>query len=160
MSRYSSGVFRNIVSYVFPRSHKPKPRDHNSGPNPLHEKKQSYYHVRFYCFIGIKFNCTDSANWFTCGHLHKSKTLRWSLVYLIKNNSIIDMFISLVGAHVTFFMCKLTRCLSNVFIRVDLFSIIESISIDFKSKSRPFSFRINQKWTFDWTWFVSLSIQE
>ena len=25
-------------------------------------EKRSYYHVRFYCFVGIKFNCTDSAN--------------------------------------------------------------------------------------------------
>ena len=125
MSRYSSRVFRNIVSYVFPRSHKPKPCDPNSGLNPFYEKKkQSYYHVQFYCIVGIKFNCTDSANWFTCHHLHKSKTLRWRLVYLNENNSIIDTFISLVSAHVTFSMCKLTRCLNNVFIRVDLCSII------------------------------------
>ena len=95
------------------RSHKMKLRD----PNYFHGaqwresalwEKRSYYHVRLYCFVGIKFNYTDSAN--SLPIVTFIKVEHWdheglfiTLSILTENISIIDTFISRVSALVKFY---------------------------------------------------------
>ena len=52
MSRYSSGAFGYVVSYIFSRSHKKKPHDPNSGENPLYEKNDLIIMFVFIVLLG------------------------------------------------------------------------------------------------------------
>ena len=54
MSCYSSGVFGYIVNYIFPRSHKKKFSDPNSGGNPLYEKNDLIIMFVFIVLLGSR----------------------------------------------------------------------------------------------------------
>ena len=97
MSRWNSGAFGYVVSYIFSRSYKKKPRDPISGGNPLYGKNDLIIMFIFIVLLGSSF--IVQIVWIDLPVVIFIKVKHWDEGLFI---SVTDAFISSVNAHMPF----------------------------------------------------------